>query len=102
MRYLLTGDEIDAKEAFRLGLVQEVTPPGACLETAIEIAQTVSKQAPLGVAASLKSSRLARSLGNQAAIDRLLPDLMPLMTSRDVREGLASFLERREARFKGM
>jgi enoyl-CoA hydratase/carnithine racemase len=101
MRYLLTGDEIDAQEAFRLGLVQEVTPPGACLDTAIEIAQTISKQAPLGVAASLKSSRLARSHGDQTAIGRLLPDLMPLMTSRDVREGLASFLERREARFKG-
>ncbi|MEX1297509.1 MAG: crotonase/enoyl-CoA hydratase family protein [Desulfotignum sp.] len=102
MRYLMTGDEIDAHEAFRLGLIQEVTPPGACLDTAIEIAQTISKQAPLGVAASLKSSRLARSHGDQAAIDRLLPDLVPLMTSRDVREGLASFLERREARFKGI
>lgn len=102
MRYLLTGDEIDAKEAHRLGLVQEVTSPDACLEKALAIADTISKQAPLGVAASLKSSRLARDKGDQAAIDRLLPDLMPLMTSRDVQEGLASFLERREARFKGI
>jgi enoyl-CoA hydratase len=31
-----------------------------------------------------------------------LPDLMPLMKTRDVQEGLASFLERREARFKGV
>jgi enoyl-CoA hydratase len=101
MRYLLTGDEITAKEAFRLGLVQEVTPAGSCLETALAIADTIAKQAPLGVAASLRSSRLARSHGDQAAIDRLLPDLMPLMKTRDVQEGLASFLERREARFKG-
>jgi enoyl-CoA hydratase/carnithine racemase len=57
---------------------------------------------PLGVAASLRSSRLARSRGDQDAIDRLLPDLMPLMKTRDVQEGLASFLERREARFKGV
>jgi enoyl-CoA hydratase/carnithine racemase len=102
MRYLLTGEEIDAREAYRLGLVQEVTSSEACLDTAVKIAQTISKQAPLGVAASLKSSRLARLHGDQAAIDRLLPDLMPLMTSRDVQEGLASFLERREARFKGL
>jgi enoyl-CoA hydratase/carnithine racemase len=102
MRYLLTGDEIDAREANRLGLVQEVTSSEACLDTAVNIAQTISKQAPLGVAASLKSSRLARLHGDQAAIDRLLPDLRPLMTSRDVQEGLASFLERREARFKGL
>jgi enoyl-CoA hydratase len=102
MRYLLTGDEITAKEAFRLGLVQEMTTVEACLDTALAIADTISKQAPLGVAASLKSSRLARSHGDQAAIDRLLPDLMPLMKTRDVQEGLNSFLERREARFKGV
>jgi len=102
MRYLLTGDEITAEEAFRLGLVQEVTPAQACLDTALAIADTIAKQAPLGVAASLRSSRLARSQGDQAAIDRLLPDLMPLMKTRDVQEGLASFLERREARFKGI
>ncbi len=102
MRYLLTGDEITAKEAFRLGLVQEVTSPEACLDTALAIADTISKQAPLGVIASLRSSRLARSQGDQAAIDRLLPDLMPLMKTRDVQEGLTSFLERREARFMGI
>lgn len=102
MRYLLTGDEINAKEAWRLGLVQEVTSPEACLEKALAIADTISKQAPLGVAATLRSSRLARARGDQAAIDRLLPDLMPLMTSRDVQEGLASFLERREAKFNGL
>lgn len=101
MRYLLTGDEVPAKEAFRLGLVQELTPAEACLDTAQAIAGTIAKQAPLGVAASLRSSRLARSHGDQAAIDRLLPDLMPLMKTRDVQEGLDSFLERREARFKG-
>ncbi len=102
MRYLLTGDEVPAKEAFRLGLVQELTPAEACLDTALAIAGTIAKQAPLGVAASLRSSRLARSHGDQAAIDRLLPDLMPLMKTRDVQEGLDSFLERREARFKGV
>jgi len=102
MRYLLTGDEIDAREAYRLGLVQEVTSPDVCLEKAIAIADTISRQAPLGVEATLHSCRLARGKGDQAAIDRLLPDLMPLMTSLDVQEGLASFLERREARFKGL
>lgn len=101
MRYLLTGDEIDAREAYRLGLVQEVTSPDACLEKALAIADTISKQAPLGVGATLRSSRLARDKGDQTAIGRLLPDLMPLMTSQDVQEGLASFLERREARFRG-
>ena len=101
MRYLLTADEIPARDAFRMGLVQEVTAAGAGLSKALELARTIAAQAPLGVAATLKSARMTRALGEQAAIGRLLPDLMPIMESEDVKEGLASFLERRPARFKG-
>ena len=102
MRYLLTADEIPAKEAHRLGMVQELAPKGAAFDQAFKIAQTIAKQAPLGVMATLRSARLARSKGDQAAIERLLPDLLPLMGSQDVKEGLASFMERREADFKGI
>jgi enoyl-CoA hydratase/carnithine racemase len=101
MRYLLTGDEIPAREALRMGLIQEITPGGACLDKALELAHAVAKQAPLGVAATLRSARMTRTLGEQAAIAKLLPDLIPIMDSEDVKEGLASFLERRQARFKG-
>lgn len=102
MRYLLTADEIPAQEAYRLGLVQELTPGGCGLDKALEIAQTISRQAPLGVVATLRSARITRLRGEQAAVDRLLPDLIPIMGSEDVKEGLASFLERREAEFKGI
>ena len=102
MRYLLTGDEISAEEAYRMGLVQEVTPPGKQYKRALAIAETISEQAPLGVQATLNSARLARSEGHIKAISRLLPDLQPIMNSEDVKEGVQSFLERRKARFKGL
>lgn len=101
MRYLLTGDEIDAGEALRIGLVQETVEKGRQLERAIEIAETIAAQAPLGVYATLASARRARVQGEAAAIARLLPDLVPLIASEDVQEGLQSFLERRQAQFKG-
>lgn len=101
MRYLLTGDEFGAEEALRLGFVQEVVPEGQQLEAAIAIAERIAKQAPLGVMATLRSSRRSLTEGLQAAADTLLPDLMPIMNSEDVQEGLMSFLERREAVFKG-
>jgi len=57
MRYMLTGDEMSAGEAYRLGLVQHLTEPGRQLDKAMEIAQTVAKAAPLGVRGALQSSR---------------------------------------------
>lgn len=101
MRYLLTGDEIPASEALRLGLVQELAEPGRQVERALEIAETIARQAPLGVQASLKSARLTLAEGERAAIERLLPDLAPIMKSEDAAEGVRSFVERRDGRFKG-
>ncbi|MBA4423971.1 MAG: enoyl-CoA hydratase [Syntrophus sp. (in: bacteria)] len=101
MRYLLTGDEITGAEAYRLGLVQELTEPGNELDRAIEIAADISKRAPLGVMAALKSARIAGVEGPGAAFARLIPDLIPIMGSEDALEGMMSFIERREANFKG-
>ncbi|MDJ0784328.1 MAG: crotonase/enoyl-CoA hydratase family protein [Desulfosarcinaceae bacterium] len=101
MRYLLTGDSLRADDALRMGLVQETVPSGEERARAAAIADTISQQAPLGVQATLRSARLARREGELAAMRQLLPDLVPLMQSRDAQEGLAAFTERREAVFQG-
>ena len=101
MRWLLTGDRFDANEALRLGLVQEVVPEAELREKAIEMARTVARQAPLGVQATLRSSRTAQLRGTEAAIAELLVIARELMDSEDAAEGIRSFLERREGTFKG-
>ena len=101
MLYLLTGDELSVEDAYRLRMIQKVTEPGKEFDTALEIAKRVAKQAPLAVQAALKASRRARANGPKEAVKHLLPELQPLMNSEDVLEGLQSFLERREANFKG-
>lgn len=100
-RYLLTGDEFNAEEALRIGMVQEVVAPEKLFERGLEMAERVARQAPLAVAASLRSSRLSLELDIQRAIERLMPDLAVIMKSEDVREGVQSFVERREANYKG-
>lgn len=103
MRWILTGEEFDAHEAHRIGLVQEVVASGAAaLERAIDIATTITeKSAPLGVRTALKSAHLAHEYGDGAAIELLRPDIARLFASEDGAEGLNSFIERREAVFTG-
>ena len=103
MRWLLTGDEFDADEAHRIGLVQEVADDAAAAQAkAREIAHTIAdRAAPLGVQAVLASAHLARTDGDDAAIDRLRPEVTRLFGTADAAEGVQSFIERREARFQG-
>ncbi len=101
MRYLLTADEFDADEALRIGFVQEVVEPGTQLARATQLATAVAAQAPLGVYATLVSSRAALAEAEAAAAARLLPDLQPIMKSEDVQEGLRAFVERRPGSFRG-
>lgn len=103
MRWLLTGDEFDAAEAHRIGLVQEVADDAeAALARARDIAHTIAERAaPLGVRATLTSAQLARSHGEAVAIERLRPDVTALFASEDAAEGVQSFIERRQAHFQG-
>jgi enoyl-CoA hydratase len=102
MRWLLTGEEFDAAEAYRIGLVQEIVEPGRQVDRAIELATEIAtKSAPLGVKTTLASAHRARLEGEAAAVARLEPDMADLFDTEDGREGLLSFIERREARFVG-
>lgn len=101
MRFLLTGEEFGADEAYRIGLVQEVLPAAEILDRAVQIATTIAEQAPLGVQETLASARIARDAGEVAAREHLREALARIMTSEDAAEGVRSFLERRPARFQG-
>ena len=103
MRWILTGDEFDAAEAHRIGLVQEVVADAdTALARAREIAHTIADHAaPLGVRATLASAHRARDEGDAAAIERLRPEVTRLFGTEDAAEGVQSFIERRPATFSG-
>ena len=101
MYHLLTSDEFGSAEALRVGLVQEVVPAGEEFERALELARVICRGAPLAVQATKASSRRYLVEGEEAAIAAFGAVQAELSSSDDFREGLASFVERRDARFSG-
>lgn len=103
MRWILTGDEFDAAEALRIGLIQEVAADAdSALARATALAQTIAQNAaPLGVRTLLASAHRSRDDGNAAAVAQLTPDIRHLFGTADAAEGVQSFVERRKANFTG-
>jgi enoyl-CoA hydratase len=101
MRWLLTGDMFDAREAHRMGLVQEIVPNGRELNRALELAERIAAQAPLAVQATLANARLALLAGPAAAEAELQPALARLAATEDARIGMEAFLSRQPAEFQG-
>ena len=101
MRYLLTGDEFDAAAALRFGFVQEVVAAGEEFDRAFAIAEKITAQGPLAVRATIASARKAVEQGQDAAVAEFGTVQARLANSADAKEGVASFLEKRDARFLG-
>lgn len=101
MYHLLRADEFTAQEAYRIGLVQEVVEPGQQVARAIEIAEEIAKLAPLALRATKASSMKYVEHGETAAIAEFAGIQRHLSNTADAAEGVASFIERRDARFDG-
>jgi enoyl-CoA hydratase/carnithine racemase len=98
---LFTGELIDAAEALRIGLVSEVTPHEDLMPRAMALAAAIAANPPLAVQA-LKAGPQRWSYGDPSEIGTwAIAEIRRLMKTEDHREGVASFLEKREPVFKG-
>ena len=101
MRMALTGRPITAQEAWVAGLVSEVVPDGEVMGTALEMARTIAAMPPLA-AEQIKEVILAgmdAPLETALALERKANAL--LFASRDQKEGMQAFIEKRPPRFEG-
>jgi enoyl-CoA hydratase/carnithine racemase len=101
MELVLTGRRIDAVEAQRFGFVNVVAPRRRWLEQAIELAEVVAKRPPLAVKLAKQAVLAADEMPLAAglAYERRMYELA--MATEDRLEGMAAFLEKRRAEFKG-
>ncbi|KCV65959.1 crotonase/enoyl-CoA hydratase family protein [Bordetella bronchiseptica] len=101
MYHLFLCEEFGAQRALELGFVQEVVPYGQHIERALDLARRICRNAPLGIRATKQAALKYLEGGEQAAID-CIPDIRAkVFASEDFKEGIQSFIERRDARFQG-
>jgi enoyl-CoA hydratase len=101
LRLILSGELIDATEAHRIGLVEEVLPPTDLLDRAFALAETMASKSPVALAAAKEATRAALSLPLEDGL-KLETSLFQLcFSSEDKAEGVRAFLEKRPANFTG-
>lgn len=101
MEMALTGDPITAQRGYDLGLVNVVAPPGGALDAALELAERIAENGPLGVAASKQILQAQGDWGEAEFWERQGPIAGPVLMSEDAREGATAFKEKRTPVWKG-
>ncbi|MBW2373372.1 MAG: enoyl-CoA hydratase/isomerase family protein [Deltaproteobacteria bacterium] len=95
------GKILSAQEALELGLVSRLVSADACLKETLTLAREIAANAPMAVQASKRMMRMGLNETFEANVHHVFLQLLPLMGSKDFREGVKAFLERREPEFQG-
>jgi enoyl-CoA hydratase len=102
MRYMLTGDDWDAEEAYRIGEVQLVAPTKEkALDAGIQIANKIAACGPLGIKTTLLSAHLAIDPTEEEALSKLEAQFGALFHTQDFVEGQKAEAEGRKPVYQG-
>jgi enoyl-CoA hydratase len=101
LELLLTGDRVPAQRALELGLVNKVVPRAQLLEAALEFVARVAKNGPLAVRVAKDTARRGLDMPLAAGLALEARAFATTFATRDQREGMAAFLERRPPSYEG-
>jgi enoyl-CoA hydratase len=102
LKLLLTGDIVNAQEAFRIGLVDELVPVAELMPRAEALALSIAAQAPLAIAETIQAVDEGLSMPLDLALLRESERFGHLCASADKAEGARAFLEKRAPVWKGV
>jgi len=98
---ILTGEMIDAAEAHRIGLANQVVAPGELMARTESVAGTILSRGPLAVRYALDAIHRGLSMGLQEGLAYEASLFSVLCGSEDMKEGTKAFLDKRKADFQG-
>jgi enoyl-CoA hydratase/carnithine racemase len=98
---LLTGEPIDAQEAYRVGLVNKVVPLDQLMSTAKDMAELICRKGPLGVRASKEAMIRGYSMPLEEGLELERSLNNSLRDTEDFIEGASAFKEKRQPDYKG-
>lgn len=101
MELLLTGDTISSQEALELGFLNHVVPAEQLMTKAMAIAETIASNGPLAVKAIRASARACLGLPEKEALRLETKYAMPVLATKDAREGPRAFKEKRKPVYRG-
>jgi enoyl-CoA hydratase len=101
VQLLLTGEMIDAAEAYRIGLVNQVVPAADLMNTAREMMKTILANGPLAVALCIEAIERGLDMSLDEGLILEANHFGLLAATDDMREGTRAFLEKRTPVFKG-
>ncbi|HMV49539.1 MAG TPA: enoyl-CoA hydratase-related protein [Blastocatellia bacterium] len=101
MQMILTGEMINAQEAHRLGLVNEVYPPEELEAKTMELAGRIAEKSPVALAMAKTAVKAAARTTLREGLDQEIDLFALCFSSEDKEEGVRAFLEKRKPEFKG-
>lgn len=101
IQLLITGEMIDAAEAYRIGLVNRVVHPAELLGSAREVLKQILANGPLAVALCIEAVDRGLEMSLDEGLILEANHFGLLAATEDMREGMRAFLEKRTAAFKG-
>jgi enoyl-CoA hydratase len=97
----LTGDFVEAEEALRIGLVDELVDEGKHLERALELAGRMTRWSPVSLRLAKEAIRVAFEAPLAEGLEQEKELFLQAFASEDGREGVRAFVEKRKPDFKG-
>ena len=101
LELILTGEMIDAREAYRIGLINAVVPPADLLRTATDLMRKMLANGPIALGLSIDAVVRGVELPLEDALLLEADSFGLLAATDDMREGMRAFLEKRPPRFTG-